>query len=80
MIDAAQLIASGQAAGKPPAWIAYTMVEPKPWGLGYCAFVAQRWHEVGSALGVEITTELRPLFREQFNERCAAFVRERFKV
>jgi len=79
MIDAAQLLASAEAANKAPAWIAYTMIEPRPWGLGYCAYVAQRWHEVGVALGIQVTTELRPLFRDQFIERCAAHVRETYK-
>ena len=82
MIDAEQLRAAATGAGKAPARIAYEMVEAKPWPLGYLAFVAQRWHEVAESFGMrdeDLTSELRPMFAPQFVERCAAFVREKYK-
>lgn len=75
MIDAAQLTASSVTAGKPPEWIAYTMIESAPWGLGYLAFVETRWGEVAASLGIPFEGMPRSLFRPQFIEQCARRVR-----
>lgn len=78
MIDAQQLTASAAAAGKPPAWIAYTMIEPKPWGFGFLMFVEAQWAEVAKSLGIPFEGLPRSLFVAQFVEQCALRVRKHY--
>lgn len=78
MIDVTQLEAAAQAQGTTVAHVAYAMTGTAPlWWLGRAAYVAQRWHDVAVTLGLpDLPPSMRDLFRDQFNEACAAHVRK----
>jgi hypothetical protein len=78
VIDTAGLIAASEAQGMPVGHVAYLMTSPAGWWLGRVAWIEQRWFEVGRLVGADMTPELRPFFREQFYDACAAAVRKHY--
>lgn len=82
MIDVEQLQAQAVAAGhNRPDWIAYTMVEKKPYPLGFMAWAQSRWDEVRAMTGLD-TVAMPVLSGEIFGgiylEKCASAVRSHY--
>lgn len=74
MFDRPAVEAMAQAQSKHVAELCYYMGEPKPWGLGFVFWVAERWQDVGRSLGMtyEELRPLRGLFESQFVDACIA--------
>ena len=71
-----ELTALAVVLGQRPDWVAYTLVDPRPYGLGFLAWNATQWATTRDRLGLGPDWP-SALFTHEHLATCAAAVPNR---